>query len=40
MSYGWPDEFVEQGTVEEIEKEFKFTAEDIASDVMKEMRGL
>lgn len=40
MSYGWPDEFIEQGSVEEIEKEFKFTAEDIASDVMKEMRGL
>lgn len=39
MSYGWQDVFIEQGTIEEIEKEFKFTPEDIASDVLKEGKG-
>ena len=33
-SFGWPDEFIAQGTVGEIEKEFGFTAEDIASRLM------
>lgn len=38
-SFGWTDEFIEQGTIEEIEKEFKFTAEDIAASILEEMKG-
>ena len=31
--FGWPDAFVGQGTVEELEREFSFTARDVAHGV-------
>jgi 1-deoxy-D-xylulose-5-phosphate synthase len=39
IGFGWPDEFISQGTVEELERDFGFTAEAIAAQVLKEMKG-
>ena len=35
--FGWPDGFVGHGTVAELEKEFSFTAQDVADGIASEV---
>ena len=38
VRFGWPDGFVSHGTVAELEREFSFTAKDVADGIASALR--